>query len=236
MSKRIIRVVAALSAVAAGIVVQSARATYPGDVGRLAFANNLGETGSELSSAGKSQGAESAEATPGLAAPGSNGGASKQLAFTVRAPALRDAPSRQASPIRARWLSPITNDSRPNEVDEHFAGKPMATIPATTIGYPDGTCWVYSNKSSWAVIKCAPSSPPDSQTSEGATTRIRAQARRLSPITNESWPNKVDKHFAGKPMATIPASTIGYPDGTCWLYSNMSSWAVIKCLGGINTG
>jgi hypothetical protein len=41
--------------------------------------------------------------------------------------------------IRARWLSPITNESRPNEVDKHFAGKPLATIPASAIGYPDGT-------------------------------------------------------------------------------------------------
>jgi hypothetical protein len=86
------------------------------------------------------------------------------------------------SHIRARWLSPITNHSRPNEVDKHFAGKPVATIPAGAIGYPDGTCWVYSNKSSWAVIKCAPRSPPDAQTSDGATTRVRAH--RLSPITN----------------------------------------------------
>jgi hypothetical protein len=119
-------------------------------------------------------------------------------------------------------------------VDKQFAGKPLATIPAGAIGYPDGTCWLYSNTSSWAVIKCAPSSPPDSQTSDGATTRVRAH--RLSPITNTSWPNEVDKHFAGKPLATTPASTIGYPDGTCWLYSNTSSWAVIKCFGGINTG
>jgi hypothetical protein len=46
----------------------------------------------------------------------------------------------------------------------------------------------------------------------------------------------VDKHFAGKPLAKIPASTIGYPDGTCWIYSDTSSWAVIECLGGINIG
>jgi hypothetical protein len=134
---------------------------------------------------------------------------------------------------RPHWLSPITNDSSPNEVDKHFAGKALATIPARDIGYPDGTCRVYSNKSSWAVIKCFGGNP-DSQTSQGSTTRPRA--RRLSPITNNSWPNDVDKHFAGKPIATIPASTIGYPDGTCWVYSNKSSWAVIKCFGGINTG
>jgi hypothetical protein len=134
---------------------------------------------------------------------------------------------------RARRLSPITSNSSPREVDKHFAGKALATIPARAIGYSDGTCWVYSNKSSWAVIKCFGGNP-DSQTSGGSTTRTRA--RKLSPITNNSWPNEVDKHFAGKPMATIPASTIGYPDGTCWVYSNKSSWAVIKCFGGINTG
>ena len=45
MSKRIIlvaAVAAALAAVAAGVLVQQARATYPGDVGRLAFAINVG--------------------------------------------------------------------------------------------------------------------------------------------------------------------------------------------------
>ena len=65
-------------------------------------------------------------------------------------------------------------------------------------------------------------------------THIRTSG--LQPITNDTAPNKIDGHFAGKPATTVPASTVGLGDGTCWVYSNRSSWVVFKCFGGINTG
>ena len=108
---------------------------------------------------------------------------------------------------RAHWLSPITNDSSPGEVDKHFAGKALSTIPARAIGYPDGTCWVYSNKSSWAVIKCFGGNP-DSQTSgarlpahvragsaRSRTTAGRTRSTSISP--GNRWPR-----FLQAPSAT----------------------------------
>lgn len=57
----------------------------------------------------------------------------------------------------------------------------------------------------------------------------------LQPITNHSSPADIEKHFSSHPLATFPGNSQGV-DGTCWGYSNKSSWIATYCYGGINTG
>lgn len=55
----------------------------------------------------------------------------------------------------------------------------------------------------------------------------------LRPITNSTWPNLIEPHFAGRPLHTFPANLIpGMPeDGYCRDWSNKSSWRVFVCMG-----
>ena len=55
----------------------------------------------------------------------------------------------------------------------------------------------------------------------------------LQPITNDTWPNKVEVHFDKHPLHTFPANLIpGMPeDGYCKDYSNKISWRVFVCMG-----
>jgi len=50
-------------------------------------------------------------------------------------------------------------------------------------------------------------------------------------ITNKSYPVEVERHFGSAPFTTIPASSVGMRDGTCYVYSNQTSWAVFECFG-----
>lgn len=54
---------------------------------------------------------------------------------------------------------------------------------------------------------------------------------RLAPISNSSSPAAMDKHFNQHPWKTIPASSLGLPDGTCYAYGNKVSWLVLQCFG-----
>jgi len=62
---------------------------------------------------------------------------------------------------------------------------------------------------------------------------VRAAPVKLEPIRNDTWPNKIEIHFAGKPLHTFPANLIpGMPeDGYCKDYSNQISWRVFVCMG-----
>jgi hypothetical protein len=52
------------------------------------------------------------------------------------------------------------------------------------------------------------------------------------PITNKSFPNEVEDHFAdGKEYSQAPATSIGMKDGTCYVYTNEVSWLAMECFG-----
>lgn len=56
---------------------------------------------------------------------------------------------------------------------------------------------------------------------------------KCAPITNDTYPNKVECHFKGKPLHHFKANLIPGmpPDGYCEDYSNKVSWRVFACYG-----
>lgn len=70
-----------------------------------------------------------------------------------------------------------------------------------------------------------------------AVTSVASGARppslkALPLVSNHSSPAGMDKHFDQHPWATFPASSLGLPDGTCYVYGNKVSWIVFQCFGG----
>src|SRR5262245_11719443 len=54
----------------------------------------------------------------------------------------------------------------------------------------------------------------------------------LVPITNKTWPNKIETHFAGKPLHRFSPTLLQMPsDGYCEDFSNKVSWRVFVCMG-----
>ncbi len=62
--------------------------------------------------------------------------------------------------------------------------------------------------------------------------RTETQRTGLQPITNKTFPNEIETHFAGKPKMEFAPTELGLPpDGYCKDYSNGISWRVIVCMG-----
>ncbi len=125
-------------------------------------------------------------------------------------------------PVRATLIS---NHSSPAAMNEHFDEHPWRTLPASSLGLPDGTCHAYGNKVSWIVLQCF-----RAQVALGPQPHPRP-VRALPPISNRSSPAAMDKHFDQHPWRRFPASSLGLPDGTCYAYGNKVSWIVLQCFG-----
>ena len=76
------------------------------------------------------------------------------------------------------------------------------------------------------ALACAMSILAMTSTASGARP-----ATALSLISNQSGPAAMDKHFNQHPRGTFPASSLGLPDGTCYVYGNKVSWIVFQCFG-----
>ncbi|HSE46262.1 MAG TPA: hypothetical protein VLA89_13120 [Gemmatimonadales bacterium] len=72
-------------------------------------------------------------------------------------------------------------------------------------------------------------------------TATQAQARKapapmtnMRPITNKSAPIDVQRHFSeGKEFSQFPATAVQMRDGTCYAYTNGTSWLAMECFGSV---
>ena len=64
-----------------------------------------------------------------------------------------------------------------------------------------------------------------------AASGARRRATALPHISNQSSPAAMDRHFNQHPRGNFPASSLGLPDGTCYVYGNKVSWIVMQCFG-----
>jgi hypothetical protein len=64
-----------------------------------------------------------------------------------------------ARPHKVTALPLISNHSSPAAMDKHFNQHPWTTFRASSLGLPDGTCYVYGNKVSWIVLQCFGAQP-----------------------------------------------------------------------------